>query len=218
MSELPSPVAAKPETKSAPSAPGGFPPVETLVIDLRNPWLAGFLAWLWPGAGHLYQRRYSKGVLYMVCILSLFFFGLILGQGRVVYAMHPPGQEATAVGGGIGVIFTRIASIAPLPYWLQAMNGLPAMPAVAQRLMFKEHQPPPFGGFMAPPSSMAELNRWQRQLNKRYDMGVLYTMIAGLLNFFAIWDAAAGPAPSEPVDPKKKKKEELKPTGEPASK
>lgn len=208
----------KPESKST-SSTSAIPPVESLVIDLRNPWVAGLLAWLWPGAGHLYQRRYSKGVLYMVCILSLFVFGLVLGQGRVVYAMHPPGQEVQATGGGIGAIFAKIAGIAPLPYWLQAMNGLPAMPALAQRLMFKPHQPPPLSGFMAPPSSMGELNAWQRQLNKRYDMGVLYTMIAGLLNFFAIWDAAAGPAPSEPIDPKKKKKDEPKPSpSEPASK
>jgi hypothetical protein len=211
MSDSPSSAAAKPNAGST-----AIPPVETLVIDLRNPWVAGFLAWLWPGAGHLYQRRYSKGLLYMVCILSLFFFGLILGQGRVVYAMHPPGQEAVATGGF--AIFTRIAAIAPLPYWLQGMTGLPALPAVAQRMLFKRHEPAPFGGFMAPPNSMGELNRWQRELNKRYDMGVLYTMIAGLLNFFAIWDAAAGPAPSEPVDPKKKKKDEAKPASEPTGK
>jgi hypothetical protein len=192
------------------------PPAESIVIDLRNPWLAGFLAWLWPGAGHLYQRRYGKGLLYMVCILSIFFFGLVLGQGRVVYAMHPPGANPPAAGGGFNNILTRLASIAPLPFWLQAATGLPAMPAVVQRMRVNDHKPPLFGGWMAPPRSTQELNGWHRQLNQRYDMGVLYTMIAGLLNFFAIWDAAAGPAPSEPADKKKKdkkddsKKDELK--------
>jgi hypothetical protein len=193
------------------------PPVEMLVIDLRNPWLAGFLAWLWPGAGHLYQRRYGKGLLFMGCILSLFFFGLILGQGRVVYAMHPPDQDAAAATGGIGSLFGRIAGIAPLPFWLQAATGLPAMPAVAQRLMFKPHVAPPLGGLMAPPRGTFELNQWHRELNQRFDMGVLYTMIAGLLNFFAIWDAAAGPAPSEPADSKKKKDDDKK-ASEPAAK
>jgi hypothetical protein len=206
-----------PESQSAAKKSAANPPVESLVIDLRNPWIAGFLAWLWPGAGHLYQRRYGKGLLFMGCILSLFFFGLILGQGRVVYAMHPPGQDQ-AVRPGFGNILTRLAAIAPLPYWLQAATGLPAMPAVAQRLVFNPHEAAPLGGFMAPPKSVWELNQWQRTLNQRYDMGVLYTMIAGLLNFFAIWDAAAGPAPSEPVDPKKKKPGDKNSTDEPAAK
>jgi hypothetical protein len=103
---------------------------------------------------------------------------------------------------------TRLASIAPLPFWLQAATGLPAMPAVVQRMRVNDHKPPLFGGWMAPPRSTQELNGWHRQLNQRYDMGVLYTMIAGLLNFFAIWDAAAGPAPSEPADKKKKEKKD----------
>lgn len=180
------------------------PPVESIVIDLRNPWLAGLLAWMWPGAGHLYQRRYGKGLLFMGCILSIFFFGLILGQGRVVYAMHPGGQEPIR-GSGITVMFSKFAAIAPLPFWLQAGAGLPAMPAVLQRMRVNNGNPPLFGGWYAPPKTTQELNGWQRQLNQRYDLGVLYTMIAGILNFFAIWDACSGPAPSEPIDPKKKK-------------
>lgn len=61
-------------------------PEETLHIDLRKPGLAAFLAWLWPGAGHLYQRRYAKGLLFMVCILGTYFFGLGISGGRAVYA------------------------------------------------------------------------------------------------------------------------------------
>jgi hypothetical protein len=201
----------------SPAKKSTTPPVESIVIDLRNPWVAGLLAWAWPGAGHLYQRRYGKGLLFMGCILSIFFFGLILGQGRVVYAMNPGGQP---VGGGIGGIFTKFAAIAPLPFWLQAGTGLPALPAVIQRMRASNRQPPLFGGVMAPPMSVAELNSWQRTLNQRYDLGVLYTMIAGILNFFAIWDACAGPAPSEPVDPKKKKddpKEGKQPEAKPAT-
>lgn len=191
---------AKKAPPPAPPASSQHPTVESITIDLRNPWLAGFLGWLVPGAGHLYQRRYGKGLLFMACILSLFFFGLILGQGRVVYAMHPGNPDAVS-----GNIFTRFAAIAPLPFWLQAATGLPAMPAVLQRMRVKSGVQPILGGWMAPPRTTQELNNWQRTLNQRFDMGVLYTMIAGLLNFFAIWDACAGPAPSEPVDPKKKK-------------
>ena len=48
-----------------------YAPVE---VDLKNPWLAALWAWLWPGAGHLYQGRYAKGVLFMVCILVTYFY------------------------------------------------------------------------------------------------------------------------------------------------
>lgn len=178
---------------------------DSIVIDLRNPWIAGFLAWLWPGAGHMYQRRYGKGLLFMACVLSLFIFGVILGQGRVVYAMHPPDQMRVPQNATrFALITNKLASIAPLPYWLQVGAGLPALPAVVQRMRVSQKQQPLWNGFMAPPNSTPELDRWQRELNQNYDMGVLYTMIAGILNFFAIWDACAGPAPAEP-DPKKKK-------------
>ncbi len=194
-----------------PAKTSAAPPVESIVIDLRNPWVAGFLAWLWPGAGHLYQGRYGKGLLFMGCILSIFFFGLFLGEGRVVYAKHPGDQGQPVVRGRFGTILTRLARIAPLPFWLQAGTGLPAMPAVYQRMRAKNFGEPALGGWFAPPRDTAELDSWHRELNQRFDMGVLYTMIAGILNFFAIWDACAGPAPSEPVDPKKKKDDPKKP-------
>ena len=59
---------------------------EPVVVDLRDPFWAAFLAWLWPGAGHFYQRRFAKGFLFMICVLGTFFYGLGLGRGRVVYA------------------------------------------------------------------------------------------------------------------------------------
>ena len=61
-------------------------PDDQIEIDLRQPGVAALWAWLWPGAGHLYQRRYAKGILFMVCILSTYFFGLAMGGGHVVYA------------------------------------------------------------------------------------------------------------------------------------
>ena len=50
-------------------------PVE-LEIDLKDPRLAAFLAWLVPGLGHFYQGRTAKGVLFFVCILGTFLYGL----------------------------------------------------------------------------------------------------------------------------------------------
>lgn len=57
-------------------------------INLRDPWLAGILAFLLPGLGHLYQGRLFKAVIYAVCILGLFCSGMALAGWRAVQA--PP--------------------------------------------------------------------------------------------------------------------------------
>jgi hypothetical protein len=44
--------------------------------------VAPALGWLIPGAGHLIQKRWIRGLLLMVSIVSLFVLGLLL-QGRV---------------------------------------------------------------------------------------------------------------------------------------
>ena len=69
----------------------------TLEIDLKDPRLAAFLAWLVPGLGHFYQGRTGKGVLFFVCILGTFVYGLYIGGGRVVYASTPSLAHALAI-------------------------------------------------------------------------------------------------------------------------
>jgi hypothetical protein len=155
-------------------------PDQTLVIDLREPSLAALLAWLWPGAGHIYQRRYAKGILFMACILGTYFFGLALGEGKVVYAAWNKTEKRWQ-------------------YPLQLGVGLPAAPALVQSLVVRREGQPLMGGLMAPPADQGELSRWHNDLNIRFELGTLYTMIAGLLNILAIWDAYGGPVISEPA-------------------
>jgi hypothetical protein len=152
---------------------------QTLEIDLRDPALAALLAWLIPGAGHLYQRRTGKGVLFMVCILSTYFFGLALGEGKVVYASWNQVDRRWQ-------------------YPLQLGVGLPALPAIVQNMVVRRGREPILGGLMAPPRTQEELSDWHKTLNMRFELGTLYTMIAGLLNILAIWDAYGGPVVSEP--------------------
>ncbi len=151
-------------------------------VDLRNAGLAAFLAWLWPGAGHLYQRRYAKGILFMVVVLGMFFFGLLIGEGHVVYASWTKTDRRWQ-------------------YLCQLGAGLPALPALVQaRRVFRvPKQPPLWNGFMAPPEQPVrpeaadQLAGWHERLSYRFELGTLYTMIAGLLNVLAIYDAYAGP-------------------------
>jgi len=158
---------------------------DSIEIDLRQPILAGFWAWLWPGAGHLYQRRYAKGVLFMVCVLSTYFLGLTMGGGHVVYASWSQSEKRWQ-------------------YFCQVGVGLPALPALVQNRRMASNRPLLMGGIMAPPRiEQGEPSRWHKQYHLYFELGTLYTMIAGLLNVLAIYDAFAGPvltSPSEESD------------------
>ncbi len=187
------------ESQSVPSA--GEP---ELVVDLKDRWLAAFLAWLVPGLGHLYQGRIGKGLLFFVCIVGTFVYGLYIGKGRVVYASRPS-------------LLTR------WQYLCQVGVGLPALPALVQRERFGRSGPLPLlGHIMYPPdmqqtynstddagntvTSPNELAKWHHDLGDQFEMGTVYTVIAGLLNVLAIYDAWGGPLVI--VLPEKKKKKE----------
>lgn len=54
-------------------------------LNLKDRWLALFLAWLIPGLGHLYQGRRFKAAIFFFCILGTFFSGVCLGNGKSVH-------------------------------------------------------------------------------------------------------------------------------------
>jgi hypothetical protein len=47
-----------------------------------NPTLVAFVAWLVPGAGHLWQGRTQKGIVFLIALPLMFAFGLWL-HGRL---------------------------------------------------------------------------------------------------------------------------------------
>jgi hypothetical protein len=172
-----------------------------LVVELKDPWLAALLGWLVPGMGHIYQGRTGKGFLFMLCILGTFYYGLYLGGGRVVYASTPS-------------LITR------WQYFCQLGVGLPAMPAFVQTLRASDRKAPLLGdNFMRPPKMQGpfrstdesdqevvhpdELAMWQHDLGDYFELGTVFTVIAGLLNVLAIYDAYGGPIILLPPDEKK---------------
>lgn len=58
-------------------------------IRLKNPVVAAILAFLVPGAGHLYQGRIFKGVIYLVCILTMFIWGMQIGHWQLLFRLQP---------------------------------------------------------------------------------------------------------------------------------
>ncbi len=167
--------------------------VDDVKIDLKIPAVAAFWAWLIPGAGHYYQRRYRKSLLFALCIILTYLMGMILGGGKVVYAKWD-GEEKR------------------WPFLCQIGAGAITFPAVIQAYRKTKRQEPILGGFMAPPDART-LSNWNKDLAAGCDIGTLYTMVAGLMNFLVIFDAYLGPLPM-PVDNKGKSREKDEATTE----
>jgi hypothetical protein len=184
-------------SKESPSDSIAAPPP----ANLKDPVLAAFLAWLIPGLGHWYQGRREKAVLYFVCILGIFFYGVYLGgNGELGY--------------GRAVYYAINDEEWRLYYFCQMWVGLPALPALVQAVRESEGKE---AYFMAPPrrvsprADLAEknrlpptLHRLHSELKRNFDIATAYTMIAGLLNILAIYDAYAGPVIMLPQKRRKK--------------
>jgi hypothetical protein len=169
------------------------------VIELKDPLVAGFLAWLMPGLGHFYQGRYAKGALFAICILGTFVYGLYLGGSSQPYL----GPD-TEIGWGRAVYFAFDDKEWHLPWLCQIGVGLPTLPMTM--LQYSIRSKPVLHGFMAPPAPERDepanpcLATIQHTLPHFFELGTVYTMIAGLLNILAIYDASCGPVAATPKD------------------
>lgn len=246
--------------------------------EQKNPWIAGILAYLIPGAGHLYQGRTTKGILYCVSILGLFFWGQKMGEGMVVYNLPETGAVLKVVSLSFAAQFG--AGAAALPAILQnqraqqkqnrantlpapatfafegtlnpvqegqsnrlvgkieltpvetafstdvegqfegTLDGEPTTLKLGNRFAFDPavqagsrrslicgvvdpnttHRwiagtvPRPWQNAYAAPPSNDQLQRIGGRLGKIYELALVFTWVAGLLNVLAIWDCVLGPA------------------------
>jgi len=97
-------------------------------IDLRNPIVAGILAFLLPGAGHLYQRRFFKAFVFAFGIWGSWWTGMAMSDWK---ALQAPNQE-------------NMQTATVLKFAGQAGVGLPSLWAVYQskRYYAKENTSP----------------------------------------------------------------------------
>lgn len=292
-------------------------------LDLKNPWIAGLLAWLIPGAGHVYQRRFFKAGVYSICILGTMLYGMALGEWRTVHWTEIKGGRReknwgflTQIGVGSTGLFaysqTRkfespknrpalinafgLSQELNIPGHIDAdtlpnivlnesieapfqgeLNGREELPSgkldgriqiepqnqsfkgtfvgtvttnegktreiklvlgeslfldrktlgaperrLVARIIDEEDRtaigsidgnvPRGFMSWFAAPLDDVELTKIHLRLNKQYEIALVFTWIAGLLNVLAVWDAVQGPAygwgdePPPEKDSKKKKK------------
>jgi hypothetical protein len=194
------PPAAPPATATKEEELPPLPPVQ-------HDYIAALLSYLIPGLGQVYQGRIGKGLLFFFGLYTLFFYGMWMGQWRNVWLPDVSDMPPLEVAG------TRMTGVpSSLYYRPQFMGqfwiGIAAWPAVLQYSSYdatKETGPifgtfqrtPPEGAPNDPPDKIT-LNKLQRDGNKRWDLGWVYTVIAGVLNLLVIYDALAGPMFRDP--------------------
>lgn len=59
-------------------------------MGTMNAYVIFFLAWLFPGMGHIVQKRYVKGIIFFTGIVLLLVFGVLM-EGKLfdTKQMHP---------------------------------------------------------------------------------------------------------------------------------
>lgn len=178
-------------------------PAETVVPDLPNPKTAALLAWLVPGLGHYYQGRRTKGTIFLVSIGTLLITGMVIGEGKVCYASTLPMQPVRSYlyDGWPFICQSGIGAVA-VPGWVERSRYL----AGEGPLLSKTLYPPRTGraALVGPPITSTDsagnevvhpdgAAKRRYDLGFRYEVGMVYTVIAGLLNLLAVYDAHSGP-------------------------
>jgi hypothetical protein len=197
------------ERPCAPTSSDRCHPVILMSNDAESQptsFLGGFLSFLVPGLGQIVQGRVLKGLMFLVLLLTLFHVGHALGNYENVYlppAELPPGanpqQQQMNVGQALyNSVYQR------LPFAGQIWIGVAAWPALFQyfdRPIPGEDRFPMLKTYMRAPSNNpnvtpneTEINNFIRDSDKMPDLGLIYTIIAGVLNILVIYDAYAGPA------------------------
>lgn len=211
-------------------------PDDGSTIDLKSPALAAALSWLVPGLGQIVQGRRLKGLLFMATLVPTFLAGMWLGGGRVVYASWKPGEKRWAFicQAGIGAAAIpaviqswRLEGPARQPAFASTFmapplsRGQPVSQAYADAIEkadpdigvddfrplppWQQFRPlPPLGVLDRTPAD--QLSVWHKQLGRFFEIGTLYTMLAGMLNVLVVYDAFAGPMHPSAKDAKKEKR------------
>ncbi|HEV7485945.1 MAG TPA: DUF6677 family protein [Thermoanaerobaculia bacterium] len=77
---------------------------------------AMLLAYLVPGAGHLYLGRRARAVVFFCIVMTLFLIGIAIDGD--LYTVQKSGGALLRILASLGSIGTGI------PYWIAAMNGV----------------------------------------------------------------------------------------------
>jgi len=152
---------------------------------------AGVLSYLIPGLGQISQGRTGKGLLFLISLLAMFAYGMYLGDWRNVYLADNLARQRQGNWPGLAsTLYNRPQYIGQ--FWI----GIAAWPAIWQynQMPVPSKESSPFWHEFGRCPEEAVINRLQTNGDKTWDLGWVFTVIAGVLNILVIYDAAAGPA------------------------
>lgn len=218
---------------SAPLVKVTAPPLKAPALAAFLSFVIPGLGQIYQGIAGCNRRRLLKGVFFMSSLLGLFFYGQWLGHWRVVYLPHAQEEWFEAERRGEAKQAVRLwptDKIAPaligdlrirLPYLGQFWVGAAAWPAI-WNYYFPDWSI--FGTYQASPGAIKKGEVADRRtllidadqadsdlqmrtdIGRCYDLGWMYTVIAGVLNLLVIYDAYAGPVKMKAAPEEKQEK------------
>lgn len=88
---------------------------------MDNPILIGVISWFFPGAGHLVQKRWKRGIVISAVVWLMFIIAIASGgayypgfefkDGGLLYLLN----VFARLGNGLGALISVIASASPSP-------------------------------------------------------------------------------------------------------
>lgn len=146
--------------------------------------LAGVFALVLPGLGHLFLGQFRRAALVALGVLGLFFSGLFIGG---IDAIDKEEDTLWFIGQSpVGVLTFATNYIHQTKY--KGTDQAPLRGRPPHR-MADPNETINAQGILTPGGTAPV----QRSLSRVHDMGVLFTVIAGLLNVLAAIDAAFSP-------------------------
>lgn len=89
---------------------------------MNNSFIIGLIAWVFPGAGHLVQRRTKRGLIVGGAIWLMFIIGVLSGgayypgfdfrDGALLYLLN----VFAKFGNGLGTLISYVAAAQPSPH------------------------------------------------------------------------------------------------------
>ena len=145
--------------------------------------LAGVLAYLIPGAGHILLRRYARGIIIFLGVTGLFWAGIGLGGVFTVDPVRERWWYAAEMMSGVSGLYARGLSVAKSD-------------AIAHDLVNQNKL-----STLGPPRNPVDAEAWWKVYNDKlaedglamvYPVDVVsraYSGVAGMLNLLVIFDA-----------------------------
>ncbi len=151
--------------------------------------LAGLLAILIPGAGHLYMKEPGRAFFVAVGVLGLFFGGIFIGGIDVVDRKED------------FVWFLGQAMVGPIAFGVDSIHQNHFKARGSRDQVYRSGYPNETRQVIKDPTTGQSIAIWEPRLDsdpgppntksigKVNEIGTLYAAMAGLLNFIAVLDA-----------------------------